>query len=255
VGDGTQGLRAEYFDDKNLSQPVLARIDPVIDFNWGNGSPDPSIDANTFSVRWSGEITALSSETHTFTVRTDDGVRLWVDGQLVVDQWIDQSPTEHSGLIDLVGGVPVPIQMEYYENGGGAEARLYWETPSLAREIVPSSQLNPLTGVVTDAPPAIVHADELRDNYPNPFNPRTSIAFSLSRRSEVSLEVYDLRGRRVRTLLGGEILEPGTHAQEWNGRDRDGNGVASGVYFYRLRARPVDGGTFFEDSRRMILLK
>ncbi len=255
VGSAAQGLRGEYFDDQNLSQLVLSRIDPTIDFQWGSGSPDLSIDENTFSVRWSGDIEVLSSEIHTFTARVDDGVRLWIGGQLIIDQWINQSPTEHSADLELVAGQSYELVMEFYENGGGAVAELYWETPTLAREIVPAAQLVPVQEMVTGAPPPLVFADVLQANYPNPFNPSTSIAFSLARRSSVSLEIYDLRGRHLRSLVSGTALEPGRHVQTWNGEDRRGHEVASGVYLYRLRVKPVDGGPSFEAARRMLLLK
>ena len=86
-------------------------------------------------------------------------------------------------------------------------------------------------------------------NYPNPFNPGTVIAFELSNRARVSLNVYDLGGRLVRTLVDGQYLDRGRHEAAWDGRGRSGNLMASGVYIYRLEA-----GTQSE-SRRMVLVK
>lgn len=74
--------------------------------------------------------------------------------------------------------------------------------------------------------------------YPNPFNPRTTIAFNLPQKSAVELDIYDLAGRRVATLLSGEELESGPNAAVWTGRDTKGRSVAAGVYFYRLKAGP-----------------
>lgn len=88
----------------------------------------------------------------------------------------------------------------------------------------------------------------LSQNYPNPFNPTTTIQFGLPRRSVVALEVYDLLGRRVRTLINGEIAE-GTHTVQWDGRNAYDQLSASGIYFYRL------SGDGFIRSRKMILLK
>ncbi|MHC4676941.1 MAG: PA14 domain-containing protein, partial [Planctomycetota bacterium] len=75
--------------------------------------------------------------------QTDDGVRLWVDGQLIIDDWEDQSPTLNSGQIQLNDFGPYDIEMEYYENGGGAVARLYWESSSTPYGIIPDNFMSP----------------------------------------------------------------------------------------------------------------
>jgi len=114
---------------------VLTRTDPRIDFNWGGGSPDPAVNADIFSARWTGEIEAAFTETYTFYTRIDDGVRLWIDGQLLVDSWIDQGTPEYKGQIDLVSGNKYSLVMEYYENGGGAVAELRWSDYAASHEI------------------------------------------------------------------------------------------------------------------------
>ena len=88
----------------------------------------------------------------------------------------------------------------------------------------------------------------LLQNHPNPFNPSTTISFSLRERGAVSLAVYDVAGRLVRVLIDG-VKEAGSHDVAWNGKDSAGRGVASGVYFYRLEA-----GEFIE-TRKMVLLR
>jgi flagellar hook assembly protein FlgD len=85
--------------------------------------------------------------------------------------------------------------------------------------------------------------------FPNPFNPRTTIAFDLPRRQAVSLRIYDVGGRLVRTLLAGEVLDPGRHEVTWMGRDDNGRPMGSGTYFSRLEAEG------FHATRRMVLLK
>jgi M6 family metalloprotease-like protein len=112
------------------------------------------------------------------------------------------------------------------------------------------------TFVVTEGAPTAVGdhpgtalSFSLRQNYPNPFNPSTTIAFELPRREAVSLTIYDVGGRKVRSLLIGDVREPGTHHVEWNGRDDGGGHVASGVYFCQL----VTGA--HRQSIRLVLLK
>jgi hypothetical protein len=140
---GGSGLRGEYFDDMALSVPRLTRTDARIDFSWGSGSPDASIAADTFSARWTGQIQAPSSEAITFYTMSDDGVRLWVDGQLVIDNWTNHAPTENAATVTLVAGQRYSVRMEYYENGGGAVARLLWSSPTIPKQAIPTSALFP----------------------------------------------------------------------------------------------------------------
>ncbi len=138
------GLRAEYFDEIGFgAMPRVTRVDPVVDFDWQLASPDPAIGAETFSVRWQGRVTPAFSETYTFYSQADDGVRLWVNGQLLIDAWYDQSETERSGTITLVGGQSVDIRFEFYENGVDAVARLLWSSARTSKQVIPSSHLTP----------------------------------------------------------------------------------------------------------------
>jgi len=145
IGSGT-GLDGAYYSNQFqtfTNSPTLERIDATVDFDWGSGSPDPSISADDFTVRWTGAVQPQFSQTYTFYTKTDDGVRLWVDGQLLIDEWVDQSATEWSGTISLNADQKYSITMEYYENGGGASAQLSWSSPSLAKSVTPQSQLYP----------------------------------------------------------------------------------------------------------------
>jgi len=88
----------------------------------------------------------------------------------------------------------------------------------------------------------------LAQNFPNPFNPTTEIHFSISQAEQVKLNIYNVNGQFVRSLLN-EKKQPGTYKVKWNGRDSYGNKLTSGTYFYSLEAGQ------FKDSKRMILLK
>ena len=135
------GLYAEYYDRADLMELAEVAVDSQVNFNWGNGSPGPDIGPSTFSVRWSGRIEPLYSETYTFVTTSDDGVRLWVDDQLIIDNWTTHASTEDAGTITLNASQLYDIRMEYFENTGGAVARLEWSSPSQAREVIPQSQL------------------------------------------------------------------------------------------------------------------
>jgi glucose/arabinose dehydrogenase len=147
----TSGLKGEYFDAVDFTLPKMTRVDPTVNFDWGSGSPSPSVGADTFSVRWTGQVLPQFSETYTFTTTSDDGVRLWVNNVQIVNNWTNHTPTENNGVIALTAGRRVEIKMEYYENGGGAVAKLMWASPSLPREIIPQSRLSPGASFKQDA--------------------------------------------------------------------------------------------------------
>jgi glucose/arabinose dehydrogenase len=140
VGTGN-GLKGEYFDNIDLTAPKLSRIDGTVNFNWGNGSPDASIGVNTFSARWTGQVQAQYNETYTFYTSSDDGARLWVNGQQVINRWVDQGTTEVAGTIALVAGQKYDIRLEYFENGGSAVSKLSWSSASQVKQIIPQAQL------------------------------------------------------------------------------------------------------------------
>ena len=142
VGGAGGGVRADYYKGMNFENLVLTRTDPQINFNWGDpGGPDPAVGDDNFSVRWTGEVEAAFTETYTFYPRTDDGVRLFVDGQLLVDNWVNRSATENRGTIDLIAGNTYSLVMEYYENDGGASAELRWSSPRTPKQLIPQAAL------------------------------------------------------------------------------------------------------------------
>ncbi|PAX52696.1 PQQ-dependent sugar dehydrogenase [Brunnivagina elsteri] len=162
TGTGT-GLRGEYYDNIDFTNLKLTRTDATINFDFGNGSPDASIGVDTFSVKWTGQIEARYNETYTFFTTTDDGVRVKINNQLVIDRFVDQPPTVASGAIALQAGQKYDIEVDYYENGGGAVAKLEWASLTQTRQIVPSTQLFPskrLPTITLGTVPAYVGEDE-----------------------------------------------------------------------------------------------
>ncbi|HEX2911351.1 MAG TPA: PA14 domain-containing protein [Chloroflexia bacterium] len=139
-GNGT-GLKGEYFDNIDFTNQKLTRTDAVVNFNWGTGSPNAAIGPDTFSVRWTGQVMPRYTQTYSFNTISDDGVRLWVNGQLLIDNWTNHAPVENSGAIALNSGQKYDIKLEFFENGGGATAQLFWSSASQPKEIVPQSQL------------------------------------------------------------------------------------------------------------------
>lgn len=167
--EGGPGLRAEYFtgfSSSGLSSsatPTTTQVDPQIDFSWGNGSPTTGIPSDHFSVRWTGYVVPTVSGSHRFYPTADDGVRLWLDGVLLVDAWRDQGPTEYtSSAVSLQAGIAYPIRMEYYENGGGATAILRWQGPSSGNSKVPiAPEFFQLAPPVSTCNPSTVEAEDM----------------------------------------------------------------------------------------------
>jgi glucose/arabinose dehydrogenase len=123
------GWTGSYFSNTTLSgTPVLVRQDASIAFSWSSGSPGPGVPSDNFSVRWTRSI-AFSADRYKFTTITDDGVRLYVDGQRVIDKWVYQSSIPWSAEVDLTAGEHA-ITMEYFEGTGGAVANLSWQALS-----------------------------------------------------------------------------------------------------------------------------
>jgi hypothetical protein len=146
AGYGT-GLSATYFDGTTLSSSTtVTRLDPTIDFDWGTRPPDAAISAPQFSVRWTGQVEALYDETYTFQTTSDDGIRVWVDGVEIIDDWTSHPKTVDTGTIALRAGQHYGIVVEYYNQSGSAIAELAWSSPSTPAEIVPAAFLFPSSG-------------------------------------------------------------------------------------------------------------
>jgi hypothetical protein len=150
LGNGA-GLLGQYYANTFPANPFvgspLVRTDATVNFNWNSSSPDPSIATNNYTVRWTGLVQPLFSEPYTFSTTTDDGVRLWVNGQPIIDKWVAQSPTTWNGLINLQAQQLYAIEMDYFQAGGGAVAQLSWSSPSTTPAIVPQTQLYPFMTV------------------------------------------------------------------------------------------------------------
>ena len=129
AADADHGLKAEYFANRNLEgQPIVTRIDRKIDFDWDIGSPAPTVPADNFSARWTGKLVAPKSGHYVLTTTSDDGVRVYFDGKLVIDDWTDHSTVANHAPISLEAGRQYDLKIEYYEHAGGANIRFGWTT-------------------------------------------------------------------------------------------------------------------------------
>lgn len=136
------GLTGTYFNGISFNTPVFSRVDSSINFDYDYGSPDPRIPVDNFSVRWTGYITPQFTEIYTFTAFSDDGVRLWINNQKVIDEWYVHPELDFTGKIGLLAGRAYPITVEYYEGPGDGVIKLSWSSPSQPKQIVPSTRLS-----------------------------------------------------------------------------------------------------------------
>ena len=101
--------------------------------------------ADNFQIRWTGKVVPRYSETYTFFTQADDGIRLWVNGVQVINNWATQTGTvETSGTIALTAGTPVTVTLEYFEGTGNAAAKLLWQSASVYKQIIPTGRLRPM---------------------------------------------------------------------------------------------------------------
>ncbi len=135
------GAKAQYFNGMELAgSPVLTRIEGTINHNWAGGEVVAGL-SDSVSARWTANLEAPFTETFRLITTSDDGARLWLDGRLVINDWEDQSASDSSADAKFIAGQIYSIVMEYYENGGDAVAQLSWESPTLARQIIPQGWL------------------------------------------------------------------------------------------------------------------
>ena len=151
-GEAIYGTRAykKHIEEKQI---YITRIDSTIDFNWVRNSPDPRIRVDHFTGEWTGYISPDYTEEYTFTAKADDGVRVWIDGKLIIDQWVKQEQTEdgfvqgaqtsatHKSSIKLKKGQKYPIKVEYFEDVQNASIQVKWASKSQAEEVIPYKAL------------------------------------------------------------------------------------------------------------------
>ena len=117
--------QAAYWNNMTLSgSPALQRTESNLDFNWGQGSPDPAVQVDGFSARWARYLD-LAAGTYRFSATSDDGMRVYVNGELIINDWSDHSARTVTADRNLSSGHHL-VEVEYYENTVDAVARLTW---------------------------------------------------------------------------------------------------------------------------------
>jgi hypothetical protein len=157
AGNGT-GLTGAYYANHTSAspftgEPALVETNATINFDWGASGPDAAVGATNFTVRWTGLLQPQYDETYTFYTAAGDDFRLYLNGQLLIDDWVDQTNVGiHSNSLVLVAQQFYNVELDYYQHTNAAAVSLSWSSPSTPLAIVPESQLYPYT----NPPPGIV---------------------------------------------------------------------------------------------------
>ncbi len=129
--------QAEYYNSIWLGDtPVLTRAEPEINYDWGNGSPGPAVAADNFSARWT-RLAYFDAGSYAFYTCTDDGVRVWLDSQLIVDRWFDQGASTNAVAVNVAQGNHY-VRVEYYERFGVAVAKFWWQSTAVTPTPTPT---------------------------------------------------------------------------------------------------------------------
>lgn len=195
------GLAAEYFAGRQLNDLRLTRIDAELNVFWPDtSSPGANVPGDEFSARWRGRVRAAFSESYTFVVDCDDGVRLWIDGQLVLDHW-DRAPNTYFGLtsqpVALTAGRLHDIRVELQDFYSDAWLVVKWESASQPRQVVPATRL--FRPAVTDTTPPTVILSTAVPVVPGPFVVAVTFSEAVT---GLELADFDVVNGRVTALSG-----------------------------------------------------
>ena len=210
-GKGTPaGFKGEYFNNQELQgQPADVRTDQQVNFDWGRYKPAPHVGENNFSVRWTGKLTPAESGTYRLGATADDGVRLYLDGQILIDAWKSNPTKTVTKEVTLEGGRAYDVRMEYYQYNREAIAKFVWSYPNFAErqinEAVSATKQSDVTVVVLGLSAALEGEEMTVSTEGFRGGDRTDIA--LPKGQEALLKAVSETGKPVvLVLLNGSAL-------------------------------------------------
>ncbi|MGZ2370872.1 PA14 domain-containing protein [Ancylomarina sp. YFZ004] len=209
-------LKAEYYNGRSFNTLMETINVSELNYNWGSGAPESNlVGTNDFSIRFQGNVTAPQTGTYTFYTTSDDGVRLWVDGTRIINNWTNHGPTVNTETFNLTAGQSTPIKLEYYENGGGAVIKLEWQGPGLAREYVKDSGGGTCTDLVLDlsvSGAATIDVDDIDPGYTDACGiasrvlSKTNFTCGDVGDNDVSLTVTDVNGNSSSCNINVQVI-------------------------------------------------
>jgi len=193
TGIESNGLLGSYYNGVNFQKLVLQRIDSTVNFNWGEFSPGAAVNVDSYSARWTGKIQPRYTGKYTFYINSDNGRKVWIDNQLIVDKWTSDYGVTYSGTVNLIEGQKYDFKVDYYETSGGANIKLEWESPLQAREVIPSSRLFLPNELPLDIADHLIKPTDKLTFYPNPVKDQLTIELGILEIVQVS--IVDIQGK------------------------------------------------------------
>ncbi|MDO7845252.1 PA14 domain-containing protein [Hymenobacter sp. M29] len=167
------GLRGDYYEGTDFEKFVLTRRDATINFNWGQQPPAPGLPAEQFSVRWTGWLVPPASGKYIFHVTVDDGIRLWLNDRMLLNEWRGQVQSNYTATVELRAGEPYRLRVDYCQYSFDTRVFVTWELP--ASLTAASSSWRNLWGVAAEKPgPRPISTAYLFRNNPRPVAKRAS---------------------------------------------------------------------------------
>jgi PA14 domain/Right handed beta helix region len=154
LASASGGLSATYFDSSDLTNPVATRVDRTVQFQFGRKAPVAGISGDIFSVEWNSQLTPRNSGLYTLVVRADSGVRLTVDGDVVIDTWSSDVPATNRVRLMFSADHAYDIQMDYHHDGGASHVALLWNRGGQSPGVIPPIRLTPIVANPPAAPVA-----------------------------------------------------------------------------------------------------
>lgn len=229
------GLLGQYFDSQELTELAGTRVDPVVGFandTLGNDAQGMVADDDVFSIRWTGWVKVDQSGQWQFTTHSNDGVRLWVNDTLVIDNWTTHTSTRDDGTINLSAGWH-PIRLEYFQQAGTSDMRLLYSGPGQSESIIPQTHLCSTTPNAGD-PVANAGPDRVV------IAPGSSVTLDGSVTGNGSIATYSwtrLSGPNDPMLSGADT------------EDLKVSGLVQGVYEFQLEVTDNEGNSDVDIAR------
>ena len=228
AAEGMTGLQGEYFANQDFQGvPVLTRIDRQVDFDWGGKAPGKGLPQDHFSVRWTGSIVPPESGDFELSIKSDDGSRLYINGELFLDNWGVHAALTKSRQITLEKGKEVAVKLEFYQNSGGALVKLGWQ-PVHSRLLAAAVDLAKKSDLVIVC---VGNSDEIETEGTD----RASISLPAGQ-DELVEAVAKANPRTVVVLTtGAPVLMPWVErvagiVQAWFGGQEEGNALADVLF-------------------------
>jgi hypothetical protein len=234
----SNGLRGRYYNGREFGELVMTRTDPTIEFTWDGTTPGPNV-RQDFSVIWTGQVTPRYSNNYTFKTVNDDGVRLWVNDRLIIDDWEFHGPEEQTGNINLTADEPVSIWLEYFNGGGSGTVSLSWVSDEQPEELIPDTQMIPNLPANQPTTVTLLGGDEneIGESVTEPY------IFEVGRRGNIDGE----------TTVNLMVMGDATSGEDYEAIPGSVT-FASGELTKQIQFLPIDDGDVEEDEQVQIAI-